>query len=114
MSELAADFVVLVRDLLFSSRIGATARARNVNVKMLRDPAALAEANASQLLVDLDQTGAIEAAAAWKTRTGGRAPGFVPHANAAAIRRARDAGLDQVLARGAFVEALPRLLSGEG
>jgi hypothetical protein len=59
----------------------------------------------------LDQLGAIDAAAEWKQRGGGTVIGFVSHVNADAIRQARDAGLDQVLARSAFVESLPRLLS---
>src|SRR5438132_11710344 len=106
-----ADAVlVLVRDLIFSSRISATARAGGAKVKMLRDPSALASEAGLRLIVDLDQTGAIEAAADWKRRGGGTVIGFVSHVNAEAIRQAREAGLDQVLARSAFVESLSRLL----
>ena len=118
MEQLAnPPVLVLVRDLMFSGRIGAEARAAGANVKMLRDPKLLAEApaDATRLIVDLDLAGALEAAAAWKTRDPGREViTFVAHTNVDAIRTARDAGLNQILTRGQFVEVLPRLLSREG
>src|SRR3954469_5321369 len=93
--------VVLVRDLMFAGRIGAEARASGAKVKMLRDPKLLAEADAagsSRLVVDLDLSGAHEAAAAWKARTpAGEVIAFVAHTNAEAIRAARDAGFDRIL-----------------
>src|SRR4051812_29995186 len=105
---------VLVRDLMFAGRIGAEARAGSADVKMLRDPKLLAEADAtasSRLIVDLDLAGALEAAAAWKARMPlGEVIAFVAHTNTDAIRAARDAGFDQILTRGQFVEVLPRLL----
>ena len=109
--------LVLVRDLMFSGRIGAEARAAGADAKMLRDPRLLAETDAaahSRLIVDLDLAGAIQAAAAWKARVpGAQVIAFVAHTNAEAIRSARESGLNQILTRGQFVELLPRLLSGE-
>ena len=37
-------------------------------------------------------------------------PGFVSHVDTATIAAAREAGIDQVLARGQFVQILPELL----
>jgi hypothetical protein len=109
----ATSVIVLVRDLMFAGRVGATARAEGVAVKMLRDPAGLADADGARLVVDLDLAGALAAAVEWKKRTAGQVIAFVAHTNADAIRTAQHAGLDKVLARGAFVELLPRLLRGE-
>jgi hypothetical protein len=104
--------LVLVRDLLFSSRIGAAARAAGVPVTMLRDPAALAGAAGGRLIVDLNLPGGLEAAVAWKCRSTGDVIGFVSHVDADTISRARSAGIDRVLPRSRFVEVLPGLLTG--
>jgi hypothetical protein len=63
------------------------------------------------LLVDLNLAGAIEAAAHWKNATGSRVVGFVSHVDTDTTRQAREAGLDQVMARSGFVEALPALIA---
>jgi hypothetical protein len=99
---------------MFSGRIGATARAEGVNARILRDPKVLANADAAiaRLIVDLDLVGALDAAVAWKARTGGEVVGFVAHTNTEAIRAAKEAGFDRVLTRGRFVEVLPELLRG--
>src|SRR2546421_10779526 len=93
---------VLVRDLIFASRISATARAVGAEVTLLRDPSALETLSAHRLIVDLDQPGAIDAAARWKMRTAGQVIGFVAHVNADAIARAKQAGVEHVLPRSAF------------
>jgi hypothetical protein len=99
--------------LIFASRIGVTARAVGVEIRQLRDPAMLAAENADRrLMVDLNQTGALDAAIEWKKRTGGEVIGFVAHVDADTIRRARDAGVDQVLPRSRFVAELESLLRG--
>jgi len=105
-----ASVVVLVRDLMFSSRIVATARAADIPVKLLRDPAALAGAEGRLLIVDLNQSGAIDAAVAWKARSLGTIVGFVSHVDADTIARAKAAGVDRVIPRSRFVEVLPELL----
>ncbi len=102
--------LVLVRDLIFSSKIAATARAQDVSVKLLRDPAKLANEPGRRLIVDLNLDGAIPAAIAWKQATGGEVAGFVSHVDAAAISAARAGGLDRVVARSEFVQVLPELL----
>jgi hypothetical protein len=108
----ASPVIVLVRDLMFSSRISAAARAANVPVTILREPSALAATLGHRLIVDLNQPGAVEAAAAWKRSTLREVIGFVSHVDADTIGRARQAGIDQILPRSRFVEALPNLLIG--
>src|SRR5690606_33368800 len=72
--------IALVRDLMFSSKISAEARAAGAVVRIMRDPAQLADADAPLLLVDLNQEGALEPAAAWgQARPGRRVVGFVSH-----------------------------------
>ena len=110
--------LVLVRDLLFASRISATARAIGVDVKMLRDEAKLAGETGRRLIVDLNQPAALEAAVAWKRervdRDGGvEVVGFVSHVDAETIRRAREAGVDHVLPRSRFVTELESILRRE-
>jgi hypothetical protein len=103
--------LALVRDLMFSSRITAAARAAGVPVKILRDPGALAVEAGRLVLLDLNQAGTIDAAVAWKTaHPEGQTIGFVSHIDAETIERARAAGIDRVLARGQFVQILPELL----
>jgi len=108
-----AIILALVRDLIFASRITATARAQGVDVRLLRDPAALGAERGSRLIVDLNQPGALEAAAAWKSAhpAAREVIGFVSHVDADIIAAARAAGIDQVLARSAFATKLPDLLS---
>jgi hypothetical protein len=103
--------LVLVRDLIFSSRIGATARAENRPVRILRDPAELRGAPGRRLIVDLNQPGALDAAVEWKQASSGDVVGFVSHVDAETIARARKAGIDRVLPRSRFVEVLSDLLS---
>ena len=102
--------LLLVRDLIFATRIGATARAIDVAVKLLRDESKLAGEDGRSLIVDLNQAGALAAAIQWKqTRTNRIVVGFVSHVDADTIRQAREAGIDQVLPRSRFVAELPAL-----
>jgi DNA-binding NarL/FixJ family response regulator len=102
--------LALVRDLIFATKITSTARALNVPVQVLRDPAQLNRQPGRLLIVDLNLPGATPAAAAWKTVTSQPVVGFASHTDAATIAAARDAGLDRVLPRSRFVEILPELL----
>jgi hypothetical protein len=104
--------LALVSDLIFASRISATARSLGIDAKILRRPDQLESENGKLLLLDLNLHGAIEAAVQWKRRTSGLTVGFVAHVDAATIDRARDAGIDRILARSAFVAQLPQLLTG--
>lgn len=112
-----ARVLLLVRDLMFSSRITATARAAGIDVAIFRDPTQLAATPGRRLIVDLNLPGAIEAAAAWMRSSAGPGSargdvvGFVSHVDADTIARARAAGIDRVLPRSRFVETLPELLT---
>lgn len=109
-----AQIVALVRDLMFSSRIRSAGQAAGVALRMVREPAQLAAAGGRLLLVDLNQSGAIQAAASWLAADMSRqAVGFVAHVDTETIARAREAGVQTVLARSGFVEALPRILAGD-
>ena len=103
--------LVLVRDLMFASRISATAQSAQVQVKMIREPEKLAGEQADRLIVDLNQPGALDAAAQWKTGSGGHVIGFVSHVDRETIDRARALGIDEVLPRSQFVQRLPELLT---
>lgn len=106
--------LLLARDLILGSRIAAHAEAANVPLRTLRDPALLAGTAGVRLLVDLNLSGAIEAAAAWRALDPARITiGFVSHVDAATIQRAKEQQIDRVLARSAFVRLLPGLLKDE-
>src|SRR5438067_1133239 len=97
---------------MMSGRITATAKAQNIPFRVIRDSQKLIEQpDGRRVIVDLNQVGALDAAAEWKAQNGGAVIGFVSHVDAATIARARELGIDQVLPRSAFVERLADLLS---
>jgi hypothetical protein len=102
--------LVLVSDLIFSSRISAEARAAGSTIKMIRQPAQLAGQTGSRLIVDLNLPGTVDAAAEWRKNCNGEVIGFVSHTDAELIAKARAAGLDQILPRSRFVQVLPELI----
>ena len=105
--------IVFVRDLMFSGRILAEARAQHAAVKVVRDAARLSDEAGARLIVDLNQEGALEAAVAWKARHGGKVIGFASHVDVDTIVRAREQGIDQVLSRGQFSQNLAALLQSQ-
>ena len=111
MSAAPAPILLLCRDLMFVSKVTATARALGVPVQVVRDPAQLPQ-QGTRLLVDLNQSGAIEAAATWKAATAGQVIGFVSHVDTDTTERARAAGLDQVLPRSRFSATLEQIIGG--
>lgn len=102
-----------VDDLLFRSKIRAAASGTGAAVSFLRDATDPAVEKAAMAIVDLDAGGAIDTVralrASWPSL---RIVGFVSHVHADRIREARAAGAD-VMARSAFVNALPSLLTDE-
>ena len=103
--------IVLIRDLMFSSRVSSAAAQSGTPVTMLRDPARLKETVGEKLIIDLNLPGAIEAAQEWKQASPQRQVcGFVSHMDTETIGRARAAGVDHVLARSQFVAPLADLL----
>jgi hypothetical protein len=103
--------LLLCRDLMFVSKVTASARAQGLPLRVIRDSSKLPHEGV-KLLVDLNLEGAIEAASAWKVATGGRAIGFVSHVDTQAIEKARAAGLDEVFPRGRFTATLEQILAG--
>lgn len=110
-----AGVVMLCRDLMFTSKVTSAAKAVGVGVRVVREPQKLEGIGAGaarKLIVDLGQEGAMEAAAAWKGRTGGRVVGFVSHGDEETIRRARELGVDEVMSRGGFSASVGTVLRG--
>ena len=112
-----------VDDLLFSSKIRSVAKPLGVEVVFARTPEAIAaEARArtpALVIFDFDagRIRPLEALAALKQdpeTAGVRVVGFVSHVRADVISAARAAGADEVMARSAFVNALPDLIAGAG
>ncbi len=64
------SLLILCRDLLLGSKITAAAQSAGVSFKVIRDAGKLAGQVGRRLIVDLNQDGAIDAAAAWKSETG--------------------------------------------
>jgi PleD family two-component response regulator len=113
--------IVGVDDLMFSSRISSAAKALGVEIAFARSPEAIVAAvrDTSPRLVILDlnsqRVRPLEAIAALKADpalASVTTVGFVSHVQADLIASAREAGVDQVLARSAFVTQLPQLLQG--
>ena len=94
---------IVVADLMFGSKL----RRLDPNVAVdLRRSADALEDDLAGVAVDLTVPGALEAAAAWRERTGRPACGFGPHVEADRLRAARAAGLDPVWPRSTAVEGL--------
>jgi CheY-like chemotaxis protein len=113
--------IVAVDDLMFASRISSAAKALGVEIAFARSPEAITEAvrTKSPRLVILDlnshKVRPLEAVAALKADPALAAVptvGFVSHVETELIAAARKAGVDQVMARSAFVTQLPSLLQG--
>jgi CheY-like chemotaxis protein len=113
--------IVAVDDLMFASRISSAAKALGVPIAFARSPDAVVEAvrtKAPRLVIfDLNsqKIRPLEAVARLKGDAALAAVptvGFVSHVQTDLIAEARQAGVDQVLARSAFVTQLPQLLQG--
>lgn len=103
-----------VDDLLFRSKIRAVASHSGAAVSFLQSAGDPSLSDAALAIVDLDAPDAVakvtELRAAWPSL---RVLGFVSHVHAERIRDARAAGATEVMARSAFVNALPDLLRAD-
>jgi DNA-binding NarL/FixJ family response regulator len=114
--------IAVVDDLLFGSKIRAAAKTAGATISFARGREAITSAvrgNSPRLiLVDLEgQSGdAIEMIRVIRAEAGAgaRIIGFGSHVNVERLEAAKQAGCDQALARSAFVNILPRLLSPSG
>jgi two-component system, cell cycle response regulator len=112
--------LVVADDLLFRSKISAAAKALGVVVRAATTPdAAIERARADHptlVLIDLDgqKPAPFEVLQRFSEDPAlGRLPtvGFVSHVHADLVRRARELGIGQVMARSAFVAGLTDLLA---
>jgi CheY-like chemotaxis protein len=106
-----AEIVYLVRDLLFTSKIRATAAALGHSASAVSDPNTLCEAARSARLVILDlrlpsALAALRLLRATPETADVRTIGFVDHV----MEEARRLGIHQAMAKGAFSTSLPKLM----
>ncbi len=106
---------IIVSDLMFQSRIEAAVRAAGMTpvVAMTSDEAKRAIEEQPELaVVDLHASG-IDVSSAIRTAKAAGLPvlAFGRHTDAAALRAAREAGADRVVARSQLVEELEELIA---
>jgi hypothetical protein len=106
-----ADVVYLINDMLFSSKLREVAKQVGVTFQATRDPAAFAAAarEAKLAIVDLRLPTALDALAAARGAAA-RTVGFVEHERTDVMDAARAQGCTDVMAKGQFANALPKLL----
>lgn len=121
LDQRQAPVLALAADLIFASRIRATATAVGATVHVVRSAdellARAGETVPRLVLVDLearagDPAGAITRLRATPATADVPIVAFASHVNREAIEAARAAGASRVLARSAFVRELPALLAG--
>ena len=118
--NLPAMILCVVDDLLFSVKISTAAKALGVEISFERNAdnvvSRVLEKAPTLVIFDLNSTKLrpMDAIAAMKADAGLRAIptlGYVSHVQTETINLARQAGVDQVLARSAFVEQLGGILT---
>jgi hypothetical protein len=102
--------------MLFSSKVRETAKQMGLTVQPAREPAAWAAAARESKLAIVDlrlptALAALEALAA-APAPGVRTVGFVEHERTDVMDAARAKGCSDVMAKGQFANALPKLLAG--
>ena len=112
--------LVAVDDLLFSSKIRATAKQVGVELTFARTPSDILQQartlKPSLVIFDInsekaDPIGTVAALKADPELKDIPTTGFVSHVNTALIMAARQAGMDEVMARSAFAANLPQILT---
>jgi hypothetical protein len=111
-----ADVVYMISDMLFSSKLREAAKATGVSVQALRDAPGWAAAarDAKLAIVDLRMPAALaalDALAAAGPSSGVRTIGFIDHERTDVMDEARAKGCTDVMAKGQFANALPKLLA---
>ena len=112
-----ADVVYMISDMLFSSKLREAAKATGVSVQAVRDAAGWAAAarEAKLAIVDLRMPVALDALDALAAAPGNaRTVGFIDHERVDVMDAARSKGCTDVMAKGQFANALPKLLAGLG
>jgi hypothetical protein len=109
-SAASSPLLICCRDLLFSSKVVAAAKAHGVAFKVVRDVSKLPETPGERLIVDLNADGSLEAAIAWKARHGAHVTAFCSHVAVERIAQAKQAGLDAVMSNGGFTAQLEQIV----
>jgi CheY-like chemotaxis protein len=112
------NLVLLCDDLLFSSRITATARSRGIPARTVRNTetllAALGQQSADCVIVDLANPGLNSADLMTRLKEActkmPRVVAFGSHVDTATLKAAREAGCDPVWPRSKFAEELETAL----
>lgn len=111
--------LVLIDDLLFRSKISSACKAAGVELAVAGSPEAALErargTRPSAVWLDLDSARTrplelVRQLADDPTLAGVPTLGFVSHVRADLIREAREAGIGEVMARGAFAQGLPDII----
>ncbi len=102
----------LVDDLFFSSKISATAKQMGSEIVFCRSAEAV-PADAGRICVDLNANSFDPIMEIRKLKSAHSAPivAYLSHVQVDLKRRAEEAGAEEVIARSAFVQRLPQLLS---
>ncbi len=106
--------IVAVRDLAFRSKILAAAERLGVPVALAPRGTPLSQAardlGPGTLIADLTEPGVIDQVAAARAAGATRVIGFLGHVQQELMASALQAGVDEVLTRGQFVQRLDELL----
>jgi CheY-like chemotaxis protein len=108
--------IALPADLIFGARIRAAAESVGANIVLAKNPddvvSKATEQGTRLIILDLDRRGLNIADVITKLKATSSAPilAYVSHVREDAIREAKQAGADRVIARGAFANQLPDLL----
>lgn len=119
LQQKTGKVIALVRDLMFAVKIQHAAKVAGTPVAIVPNAEALlsqAREGASLIILDLSDlsVNALDAIAKLRSDSATapiRLLGFVSHVQTDMIKAAREAGCDLVLARSAFSQKLPELLS---
>lgn len=106
--------LVAVRDLVFRSKIHAAAERLGVPIRLAPRGTPLSEAaralGEGTVIADLGEPGVLEEVRAAKAAARVRVVGFLGHLEVDLARAAEEAGVDEVLSRGGFVQRLDEIL----
>jgi AmiR/NasT family two-component response regulator len=108
--------ILAVRDLVFRSKILAAAERLGTTVTIAPRGTPLEQVardhGPGTLIVDLGEPGVVDQIPAARTAGATRVVGFLGHLQADLMEASRQAGVDDVLTRGQFVQRLDDLLRG--
>ncbi len=114
------EVAVMIRDLIFETKIKSTAQSLGINPAVVRSlsdlESLLASTGIRLLIVDLNTAGptAFDAIRAAKKAASVRVLAFASHVDVDLASLANQAGADEVLPRSRFASQLPQLLQQAG